>query len=210
MKIKHINLKKHVKWIFSGIGVFIISILILENKDTKNVSYKQKVQDGNIITHTGKGDIKIEFNKILDDNIDSLDLKICILGVENFYYSRKVQLDFVIINNSNRHLTLTDLSIDVLESQPLEYYSIVTPGALFKPIEYNVELDSSKKIVLITNDRFIYNPNEKDDIRLNIYSKSGWKYRVRIICVVIDIIKEKKRKIFSEDILLEFPKSASE
>lgn len=149
-----------------------------------------------------------EFKKI-DTTQRSYDgLKICFLSQDYFNYSRKARIDFCIINNSAKHKTITDLSVEILKADSLEFYSIVTPGAPFEPVEYDVMLDPFKDKVRITAERFMYQPNERDDFRLNLYSIPGWKYKVRISGICKDIIFETNEEIFSEEIYLEFPDSS--
>jgi hypothetical protein len=161
-----------------------------------------------------------EFEKLVRNHLNHLlrnsqirslapspNLSINILGTETYDYSRVTTVDFCIINESPKHVTLTDLSVEILRVDPIIEYSITSLGALFSPIKYEVHLEPRKSTTLITTQRFMYQPNERDDFQLELKSPPGFEYEIRISAQHRNILQKVTEQIFSESVVVRFPSS---
>lgn len=103
-------------------------------------------------------------------------------------------------------MSMTELSVDVLQVEPLERYSVTKPAGRFNPMRYDVTVNPSVGSYRITRDRFMYQPNERDDITLKVHSVPGWKYLSRISAVYLDLETGQRAEFHSAQLSLEFPK----
>jgi hypothetical protein len=132
-------------------------------------------------------------------------LLIALLELSAPHYSSVIAVDFCVVNDSKRHKSLTDLSVEILGADKVSQHGITGVGAPFEPHKFDVSLDPLQQKILITPQRYMYKPNEREDFQLRLSSPPGFKYRLRITGLHHDIVQSTTATIASRSFAVEFP-----